>query len=161
MEVKGNFIVQGSYIDVHDNKVVNLSVDKAQVKVNGKEVKNVADDAAEDSKPTVRKCGRTIEWLFADDEHRKDEALTQQMVAAFVAKLKKEGLLSVALNSSRNNRVNQVFVEMYKEWRNQKLVPFQPNGKACIRFLQDDCKLLIEVGEKTYAEFIRKRIMED
>ena len=38
MEVKGNFIVQGSYIDIHDNEVVNLSVDKAEVKVNGKSI---------------------------------------------------------------------------------------------------------------------------
>jgi len=38
MEVKGNFIVQGSYIDIHDNEVVNLSVDKADVKVNGKSI---------------------------------------------------------------------------------------------------------------------------
>ena len=28
-----NIYVQGSYIDVHDNEVVNLSVDKAQVKL--------------------------------------------------------------------------------------------------------------------------------
>jgi len=40
MEVKGNFIVQGSYIDIHDNEVVNLSVDKAEVKVNGKTISN-------------------------------------------------------------------------------------------------------------------------
>lgn len=38
MEVKGNFIVHGSYIDIHDNEVVNLSVDKAKVMVSGKEV---------------------------------------------------------------------------------------------------------------------------
>ena len=39
MEVKGNFIVQGSYIDIHDNEVVNLSVDKGQVQVNGKDIR--------------------------------------------------------------------------------------------------------------------------
>ena len=33
MEIKGDFIVKGSYIDIHDNEVVNLSVDKAQVKI--------------------------------------------------------------------------------------------------------------------------------
>lgn len=39
MEVKGNFIVQGAYIDIHDNEVVNLSVDKGQVQVNGKDIR--------------------------------------------------------------------------------------------------------------------------
>lgn len=29
MEVKGNFINYGNYVDVHDNEVVNLSIDKA------------------------------------------------------------------------------------------------------------------------------------
>lgn len=34
MEVKGNFINYGSYVDVHDNEVVNLSIDgNGEVKV--------------------------------------------------------------------------------------------------------------------------------
>ena len=38
MEVKGNFINYGSYIDVHDNEVVNLTVDKGKVKVDKAEL---------------------------------------------------------------------------------------------------------------------------
>ena len=30
MEVKGNFINYGSYVDVHDNEVVNLTIDKGK-----------------------------------------------------------------------------------------------------------------------------------
>lgn len=41
MEVKGNVIIHGSYIDIHDNDVVNLSVDKADVKVNGKNITEI------------------------------------------------------------------------------------------------------------------------
>ena len=33
MEVKGNFINYGEYVDVHDNEVVNLSVGSGEVKV--------------------------------------------------------------------------------------------------------------------------------
>jgi hypothetical protein len=38
MEVKGNFVNYGPYVDVHDNEVVNLSIDKAgkvEVKTHG------------------------------------------------------------------------------------------------------------------------------
>ena len=51
----GNTVyVQGSYVDVHDNEVVNLSIDKAEVQVDGKVLPakleaaqgaSVADDA--------------------------------------------------------------------------------------------------------------------
>lgn len=156
MEVKGNFIVHGSYIDIHDNEVVNLSVDKAKVMVNGKEVNTT--DTADDNQPATRKGGRTAEYLFCDDEKQKDEALSLKMAKVFVASLKDKDLI---VNSSKKNSINRAFVQMYKEWRNEKLVPPQPNGKACVRFLQEDCKLQIGVGEKTYAEFIRGRITED
>ena len=33
-----NIYVQGSYVDIHDNEVVNLSVDKAQVRVGDHQV---------------------------------------------------------------------------------------------------------------------------
>jgi hypothetical protein len=33
MEVKGNFINYGSYVDVHDNERVYLSVEKGKVKI--------------------------------------------------------------------------------------------------------------------------------
>jgi hypothetical protein len=33
MEVSGNFINYGTYVDVHDNDVVNLSIDGGEVKV--------------------------------------------------------------------------------------------------------------------------------
>lgn len=158
MEVKGNFIVHGSYIDIHDNEVVNLSVDKAKVMVNGKEVDTV--EASDDNQPATRKGGRTAEYLFCDDEKQKDEALSLKMARLFVTSLDKEQL-ATPINSSKKNSINRAFVQMYKEWRNEKLVPPQPNGKACVRFLQEDCKLQIGVDEKTYAEFIRRWITED
>lgn len=57
MEVKGNFIVQGSYIDIHDNEVVNLSVDKAEVKVNGK---TVSKPTTMSSNPRVNSSQETL-----------------------------------------------------------------------------------------------------
>ena len=39
-----NIYVQGSYVDIHDNEVVNLSVDKAQVRVGDNQVLAQASD---------------------------------------------------------------------------------------------------------------------
>lgn len=49
----GNTInVAGSYIDIHDNEVVNLTVDKALVSI-GKEQLNTANDNMTEDKPMV------------------------------------------------------------------------------------------------------------
>ena len=42
-----NIYVQGSYIDIHDNEVVNLSVDKAQVRVGDNQVQHQQSDVPE------------------------------------------------------------------------------------------------------------------
>lgn len=59
MEVKGNFIVQGSYIDIHDNGVVNLSVDKTEVRVNGNNIKSADASVLQEDRNT--KLVRVIE----------------------------------------------------------------------------------------------------
>ena len=42
-----NIYVQGSYVDIHDNEVVNLSVDKAQVRVGDQQVLSQQSDVPE------------------------------------------------------------------------------------------------------------------
>ena len=42
-----NIYVQGSYVDIHDNEVVNLSVDKAQVRVGDNQLQPQACDVPE------------------------------------------------------------------------------------------------------------------
>lgn len=42
-----NIYVQGSYVDIHDNEVVNLSVDKAQVRVGDHQMLAQASDVPE------------------------------------------------------------------------------------------------------------------
>ena len=42
-----NIYVQGSYVDIHDNEVVNLSVDKAQVRVGDQQVLAQQSDVPE------------------------------------------------------------------------------------------------------------------
>ena len=47
-----NIYVQGSYIDVHDNEVVNLSVDKGEV--------TVKDVVSEDGGKAAELCERRL-----------------------------------------------------------------------------------------------------
>lgn len=68
MEVKGNFIVHGSYIDIHDNEVVNLSVDKGQVQVNGKDIRTVAS-AEEPTDPWLACLEALMEEKDADGQY--------------------------------------------------------------------------------------------
>ena len=74
----GNTVyVQGSYVDVHDNEVVNLSIDKATVKVDAKN-DDTAAPAAEPSAGAEATSGDELchfihpsvgsdqEWLIHD-----------------------------------------------------------------------------------------------
>ena len=65
----GNTVyVQGSYVDVHDNEVVNLSIDKATVKLdeNDSDSENISTDKADD--------GQRNEELFHFVHPELDEA---------------------------------------------------------------------------------------
>ena len=65
----GNTVyVQGSYVDVHDNEVVNLSIDKATVKLdeNDSDSENISTDKADD--------GQRNEGLFHFVHPELDEA---------------------------------------------------------------------------------------
>lgn len=75
MEVKGNFIVQGAYIDIHDNEVVNLSVDKGQVQINGKDIRT--NESAETPTESLLVCIENLmdekdadgEYIFNQGNH--------------------------------------------------------------------------------------------
>ena len=67
MEVKGNLIIHGSFIDIHDNDRVDLRVDRAEVQINGKDIReiremaesNASDDAPASVVPdSVKDCFR-------------------------------------------------------------------------------------------------------
>ena len=65
---EATFIVHGSYIDIHDNEVVNLSVDKDQVKVNGKDIRTVAS-AKEPTDPWLACLEALMEEKDADGQY--------------------------------------------------------------------------------------------
>ena len=96
MEIKGDFIVRGSYIDIHDNKVVNLNVDKAQVKVG--ENGNTGNENDKGELPDVLKSEKALAlWKRAQDAGWIDEGfhpLVSRTKAALLAE-RMSGLLGI------------------------------------------------------------------
>ena len=80
-----NIYVQGSYVDIHDNEVVNLSVDKAQVRVGDNQVLAQASDVPEVLAESelwhkVQQAG----WVDADGQptvSRTEAAMIADMLA--------------------------------------------------------------------------------
>ena len=96
MEIKGDFIVKGSYIDIHGNEVVNLSVDKAHVKIGDNGDKgNVCSDG---DLPDVLKSEKAMAlWKKAQDTGWIDDSfqpLVSRTKAALLAD-RMAGLLGI------------------------------------------------------------------
>ena len=89
-----------------------------------------------------------VEILFGDAETNRKQA------ERFNRFLAGQGLTGTPLNSAQTNPVNKAFVAVYRHLD----LPDQPHGDACYRFLKEDCGLTFTVGQKTYANFIRKAI---
>lgn len=96
MEIKGDFIVRGSYIDIHDNKVVNLNVDKALVKM--EENGNTGNENDKSELPDVLKSEKALAlWKKAQDAEWIDEGfhpLVSRTKAALLAE-RMSGLLGI------------------------------------------------------------------
>ena len=95
-----------------------------------------------------------VEALFGNGQRNRREA------ERFNRFLTEEGLADTPLDSALKNPVNKAFVAMYRYWMEQDVLPEQPNGCACYRFLKDDCGLTLTKDSKTYANFIRRAIEE-
>ena len=111
-----------------------------------------ADAAPEVTASKRRSAGRTSEPLFAGGE--------QEQAMAFAGFLREHRRLSTAVDTSRGNFVNRAFVAFYKHWRKAGLVPAQPNGNACYRFMRDECGLTMKSDMKTYGNFMRSYLLE-
>lgn len=140
MQITLNEGAMATFIDIHDNEVVNLNVDKGEVRVNGKSVKA-------DSKTHA---GRRKASLFADLDTRREKA------EYLLLKLGERGLSGHKIDSSKRNAVNVLFKDFYKKFVGTE----EPNGSACFRFLKEDCGLDFDVDGHSYGEFIRKFIKE-
>lgn len=99
-----------------------------------------------------RSSGRTFEALFEDEQ--------QEWSILFTDFLKVHRRFSTEVDTRKGNYVNKAFTAFYAQWMKAHLVPAQPNGNACYRFLKDDCGLSMKTDMKTYANFIRSYIVD-
>lgn len=104
---------------------------------------------------TRRKGGRKPEELFIDGK-------TQEHADIFVRFLRNHNRSSEEIDTSRKNFVNRAFVSFYHQWKKEGIVPKQPNGNACYRFLKFECELSFQVDDiKTYGTFIKNLINDE
>lgn len=85
MEVKGNVIIHGSYIDIHDNEVVNLSVDKAQVNIDGDDIRRI--EGNNDENPSEKTLAELSVQKYPDS--------VRECFSAYPSELIKQGLEAV------------------------------------------------------------------
>lgn len=113
------------------------------------------DDAKKSASPAA---GRVAEVLFPDKNGEKDVNLTEKMAHAFVKYLKLHHISDSQLSTS-DGLLNKSVVAFFLRWSNQGYVSAGvPNGSSITRFLHDDCHLELGVTQKSYGNYIRKKI---
>lgn len=92
MEVKGNFINYGSYVDVHDNERVYLSVEKGKVKIDeAKEMEAEAEKTEAEAEKAEAKV--SANRLIAD-------TINRMKTSGELKKMGDWGLLMIAMNQT-------------------------------------------------------------
>ena len=94
MEVKGNFINYGSYVDVHDNERVYLSVEKGKVKIDeAKEMEAEAEKTEADAEKAEAKV--SANRIIAD-------TINGMKTSGELKKMGDWGLLMIAMNQTND-----------------------------------------------------------
>ena len=91
----GNTVyVQGSYVDVHDNEVVNLSIDKATVKLNENDNLNLNKEEVQHDEELFHfvhpELDETEAWRIHDAIKRVVKLQGIQMICQYLTQLKKD-----------------------------------------------------------------------
>lgn len=144
-------------VDEYAEKLIMASYIEGKIKRLKEELNgNTPTTSIEPLKDNVKKVsqkggrGRKAESLF------NSPATQMEYVNLFVDFLKKSKKSSVVVDSSMDNYVNKAFVALYRICFKNNLVDKSVNGRACYRFLVDDCKCKVSSNEKTYGTFIKR-----
>lgn len=91
----GNTVyVQGSYVDVHDNEVVNLSIDKATVKLNENDNLNLNKEEVQHDEELFHfvhpELDETEAWRIHDAIKRVVKLQGIQMICQYLTQLKND-----------------------------------------------------------------------
>ncbi|MQN13270.1 hypothetical protein F7D95_10740 [Prevotella copri] len=114
------------------------------------------DDAKKSASPAA---GRVAEVLFPDKNGEKDVNLTEKMAHAFVNYLKLHHISNEQI-STTDGLLNKSVAAFFQYWSGRGyLYSGTPNGASISRFLREDCHLEMKVTQKSYGDYIRKKII--
>lgn len=103
--------------------------------------------------------GRRKTPLFMKDDGTKDEELTRKKAELFTAYLAQHHSASSRQMEVQNeNYIAKVFIAFYQRWRREGSVSNTINGRACFRFLNEECGLACGTTEKAYGDWIKLRL---
>jgi hypothetical protein len=66
----------------------------------------------------------------------------------------------VMIETHLNNGPSSLFIEFYLMWMDEGLVERYVNGRACYRFLTEDCCLPCGSTEKHFSDWVKKIIIQ-
>lgn len=104
MEVKGNFINYGSYVDVHDNERVYLSVEKGKVKIDKAEVMEAEAEKMEAKAKELEAKAESTATETKEASVSKNQILADTIngmkTSGELKKMGDWGLLMIAMNQT-------------------------------------------------------------
>ena len=108
-----------------------------------------------------KKTGKVVrkkECIFKDEseENRKKRA---GEFMSFLKKHNKTG--NNEINSAADNYINTAFYAFLEYWKDNEIVDISTNGRACYRFLTEDCKINASVDINTYNSAFSKFDIKD
>jgi hypothetical protein len=162
MKILGNFVNNGTIVDIHDNEQVMVTpqgiqscTDKGEAAPEEDVIPTSSEE--EEVKPASGR-GRRKQHLFMKGDI-KDEETTARMAALFTGYLKSHHCESGRRMETRNeNYIAKAFVAFYDYWKSEGCVDSFVNGGACYRFLNIDCALPCVVTERAYQNWIKGRV---
>jgi hypothetical protein len=122
-----NIYVQGSYIDIHDNKVVNLSVDKGEVHVD--QTNDSVRESSDDDLASDVRMGMAVQGLWDEGvlKHLYDYTWVMEVMnqtdgmpcfntpASFISYLKTADVERLPSEDSINKKIN-TFTGRFPDW---------------------------------------------
>ena len=109
-------------------------------------------------KKKTGKAGRKPDSIFTDDSENNRKKIASEFIA-FLKKHNKTG--DKRFNSASDNYINIAFYAFFEYWKNTGIVDKTTNGRACYRFLTNDCGIEATVSESTYNTAFNKFDIKD
>lgn len=109
-------------------------------------------------KKKTGKAGRKKDCIFKDESEENKKKRAGEFMS-FLKKHNKTG--NNEINSAADNYINTAFYAFLEYWEDNGIVDISTNGRACYRFLTEDCKINASVDINTYNSAFSKFDIKD